>query len=262
MNPPVPAWVRISLALAGFYHVTVGILIVLFPLAPFDWLQLRHPEHVAILQCLGTIFGVHGIGFLIAAGDPVRFWPLLLVGLLVKLLAPAAFILAIVRAELPVATSWFVLANDAIWWLPLAGSLAFALRAERLAASPPLAGAAHPPLSPSLERVQRILQTLAAPAPTQERLFPDLERRLGELDQSYRDGLETLARERAVDERQLASLRRAGDRLARLAERTLGEHAPAPRDPDEWGTMRATARLALAQFGWSIDVPLREISSN
>jgi small multidrug resistance pump len=47
------------------------------------------PRYPDIWQCVGMIVGVYGVGYLIAAFDPLRHWPVILVGLLGKVLGPS-----------------------------------------------------------------------------------------------------------------------------------------------------------------------------
>ena len=108
-----------TLILAGVYNVAWGAVVVLFPRAPFGWAGLEPPDrYIEIWQCLGMVVGVYGIGYLIAARDPLRHWPIVLVGLLGKVLGPIGFLNAAVRGDLPWAFGWVNLTNDLIWWAP------------------------------------------------------------------------------------------------------------------------------------------------
>lgn len=258
---PLPRWLPLTLALAGIWNLLFAAFVLASPLAIFAWLRLREPYYVELWQALGAISGVQGIGFLIAARDPVRHWAIVLVGLLTKLLAPLAFLLSVWRNELPSGIGWIVLVNDGLWWIPFACVLWHARRAERRAQQEP-APARRPAASPALVRLQQILQTLSAPAPTQARLFPDLERRLSELAHAYTERLAEVTAQELLEPRQLAGLRAAGERLHELAAPTLVAGSSTLPDHDAWARMRAAARAALAQFGWSIDIPLQELRAN
>ncbi|MGZ0167595.1 MAG: SelL-related redox protein [Planctomycetales bacterium] len=74
------------------------------------------------------IVGVFGVGYLIAARDPYRHWPLTLVGLLGKVLGPIGFVASIGTGSLPVEMGWTILANDLAWWIPFAMILWGAVR--------------------------------------------------------------------------------------------------------------------------------------
>jgi hypothetical protein len=62
--------------------------------------------------------GTYGIGYAIAATDPIRHWPIILVGLLGKVLGPMGFLFYALRGELPWVAGWTLLTNDFIWWIP------------------------------------------------------------------------------------------------------------------------------------------------
>lgn len=134
---------RVLLAAAA-YNLIWGGLVVLFPLAWFDWLGAPHPRYPGIWQCVGMIVGVYGLGYAIAARDPIRHWPIVLVGLLGKILGPLGFLFAWQRGELPGSFAWILLSNDLIWWIPFVAILGRAARVHaegdqpRAAALPPL----------------------------------------------------------------------------------------------------------------------------
>ena len=75
--------------------------------------------------------GVYGVGYALAARDPLRYWPIVLVGLLGKILGPLGFLYAALDSRLPWTAGWTILTNDLIWWLPFALMLRVAWRRER-----------------------------------------------------------------------------------------------------------------------------------
>jgi hypothetical protein len=127
MQAKWPKWV---LTAAGIYNLAWGAWVVLAPMAWFDWLGVERPNYPQIWQCVGMIVGVYGIGYLLAAGNPLRHWPIVLVGLLGKIFGPIGFLNAALRGELPWSWGATILTNDLIWWIPFAGILLEALRAH------------------------------------------------------------------------------------------------------------------------------------
>lgn len=109
---------RWTLQAAGVYNVLWGAAVVLAPEAWFRWCQMEPPRYPQIWQCVGMIVGVYGIGYLIAATDPLRHWPITLVGLLGKIFGPIGFAAALLSGELPLAFGATLLTNDFIWWVP------------------------------------------------------------------------------------------------------------------------------------------------
>jgi hypothetical protein len=108
------------LRLAAVYNVVWGGLVVLFPLVAFEWAGLEPPRYPEIWQCLGMVVGVYGVGYWIAARDPLRHWPIVLVGLLGKVFGPIGFLEAALRGALPWRAGWTLVTNDLIWWVPFA----------------------------------------------------------------------------------------------------------------------------------------------
>ncbi len=130
-----PRWMGRVLRAAGIYNVVWGALVVLFPLQPFAWVGLQPPRYPELWQCIGMIVGVYGIGYWIAASDPRRHWPIVLVGLLGKVFGPLGFLLSATRGSLPWSAGWTIVANDLIWWVPFAGILWWVFRSSRVESS-------------------------------------------------------------------------------------------------------------------------------
>lgn len=128
--PMMPRWVSPLLYAAAIYNVAWGIFIVLFPLTPFRLVGMANPNYPAIVQCLGMIVGVYGVGYAIAARDPVTQWPLVLVGLLGKVLGPIGFVYAATIGEFPWVAGATIITNDLIWWVPFAAILLQAARIQ------------------------------------------------------------------------------------------------------------------------------------
>jgi len=126
------------LRLAGVYNILWGAAVVLFPLATLRVLgmdvgAISEPGNITapLWQCIGMIVGVYGIGYWIAANDVYRHWPIVLVGLLGKILGPIGFVDAVFIKQLfPVTFGWTILTNDLIWWAPFALILLGAYRAH------------------------------------------------------------------------------------------------------------------------------------
>lgn len=108
---------------AAVYNLLWGAVVILAPNALFNWAGMELPRYPEIWQCVGMIVGVYGIGYAIAAFDPLRHWPIVLVGLLGKILGPIGFLFALVQGVFPLRFALTILTNDLIWWVPFAGIL-------------------------------------------------------------------------------------------------------------------------------------------
>ena len=113
-----PLWMRRMLLVAGAYNVLWGAFTVLFPSALFTWLKMEQPNYPQFWQCIGMIVGVYGVGYAIAAFDPARHWPIVLVGLLGKVCGPIGMAQALWTGALPWTFALTSVTNDVIWWLP------------------------------------------------------------------------------------------------------------------------------------------------
>ena len=126
-----PPWMRVTLRAAAVYNFTWGALAVLAPLWMFRLAGMEAPRYPALWQCIGMMVGTYGIGYAIAARNPVRHWPIVLVGLLGKVLGPIGFLHAARHSELPWVAGWTIVTNDLIWWFPFAIILRHALRSRQ-----------------------------------------------------------------------------------------------------------------------------------
>lgn len=114
--------------LAALYNFAWGAWVVLFPDSIFELTGARSPEYPQIWQCVGMIVGVYGVGYAIAASNPLRHWPIVLVGFLGKVLGPIGFVGALADGVFPLAFGWTIVTNDLIWWIPFGAILLAAAR--------------------------------------------------------------------------------------------------------------------------------------
>ena len=133
--PKTPSWIKTTLVLAGLYNLIWGAWVIMFPLAMFSWAEMAPPQYPQIWQCVGMIVGVYGIAYLLAANDPLRLWPIVLVGLIGKILGPIGFLSSALRGDLPWAWGMTIVTNDLIWWVPFVGTLYVVFRANSDTAS-------------------------------------------------------------------------------------------------------------------------------
>ncbi|MDP0490587.1 MAG: SelL-related redox protein [Verrucomicrobiota bacterium JB023] len=119
---------RLILVSAGLYNVAFAIWSLLWPqgwvvLCDLPW--ARYPE---VWQALGLKSGLLGIGYLIAALQPYRYWPIILIGFLGKLIAPLGFLEAASAGSIPWRVGWILVFNDVLWLVPFAAILWEVLR--------------------------------------------------------------------------------------------------------------------------------------
>lgn len=126
-----PRWGCRWLVAAGIYNLAWGALAIAMPNRIFDWAGMAPLNHPQVWQCLGMVIRVYGIGYLIAAHDHRRHWPIVFVGLLGKIFGPIGFAIGWWRGELPGAFGVTLITNDLIWWVPFALMLRDAAMARR-----------------------------------------------------------------------------------------------------------------------------------
>lgn len=125
-----PRWMSQVLFAAGIYNLVWGTLTVLFPGVTYALTGLPPLNLPMIWACLGMVIGVYGIGYLIAARDPYRHWPIVFVGLLGKFFGPVGFFLHWSLGLAPGDMIWALLPNDLVWWIPFTAILYGAFKHE------------------------------------------------------------------------------------------------------------------------------------
>jgi small multidrug resistance pump len=126
----VRPWMRWTLVAAGIYNLIWGGVAILAPKLSFELVGMELPRYLEFWQCIGMIVGVYGVGYLAAASNPIRHWPITLVGLLGKVFGPIGFAEALWSGKLPLAFGWNIITNDLIWWLPFTFILMAAWKAR------------------------------------------------------------------------------------------------------------------------------------
>jgi small multidrug resistance pump len=112
------SWHTTVLKFAAVYNIVWGAIVILYPLAIFDLAQMQAPLYPEIWQCVGMIVGVYGVGYWLAAKDPYTHYPIVLVGLLGKILGPIGFAQALYLERFPLLFGVNIIFNDIIWWIP------------------------------------------------------------------------------------------------------------------------------------------------
>ncbi len=109
--PKAPRWMTAVLTLAGGYNLTWGMLSLCAP----DWSYRvggladepgKALVNVEVWQCLGMVIGIWGVGYLIAARDPLRHWPVVLIGFLGKVFGTLGVVIGIALGRLSVNALW------------------------------------------------------------------------------------------------------------------------------------------------------------
>lgn len=124
----VPRWLRLTLVAAGMLNLVWGASLIVAPSWVFMAITLPLPNYPLMWQGIGMLVAIHGVGYLIASRNPVRHWPIVFIGFLGKVLAPAGLAWGAMRGELPWRAATFSLANDVVWWVPFAMLLWLAAR--------------------------------------------------------------------------------------------------------------------------------------
>ncbi len=166
MNYKPKSWMKYALLLAALFNFGWGAFAVVFPMQLLGWFSLQASATEAVLlKCIGMIVAVFGVGFLIAASEPYRHWPIVLVGFLTKLLGVTGFALAFSSIDFPTRSGWAVLASEVAWLVPLLIILWEAIRYHHAVGSAYDTPEADVPLAELRTNTGRTLDHLAMERP-------------------------------------------------------------------------------------------------
>jgi hypothetical protein len=129
----------VILRMAGVYNLAYGLLLAFWPVQVFHWLGMPQTPSIMI-QAIGMMVGVYGLAYWIAGDDPVRYWPLVAVGLLGKILGPVGFSAGLLQGVFVWKSATMFVFNDLIWWWPLGKVLLRAWRNGPHAVRRPIEG--------------------------------------------------------------------------------------------------------------------------
>lgn len=116
----LPAWMRGFLLVAGVYNLAWGVFIYNFPDAFYSWLVEEKTEAGQIILYQGAGTFLFGIVYIIACLYPLRFWYLILLGLLSKLIGAVGVYFLIIDKSKTNHLIFHLLVNDLAWVIPLA----------------------------------------------------------------------------------------------------------------------------------------------
>ncbi len=179
-----PVWMRHVLRLAAVYNVLWGGLVVLLPAWTLGLIGVTRttPMLEAFWACIGMIVGVYGVGYWVASADPIRHWPIVLVGLMGKVFGPIGFAMGWLKGDLPGQMAWTIVFNDLVWWVPF-GMMLWAAARLRKGGSEPMerleAQAMRGQLRASVTHEGRTLMEMSETGPGQVGLLLVFVRHMG-----------------------------------------------------------------------------------
>jgi hypothetical protein len=110
-------WAKFIMFLAAVYNLFWGFVISLWPsIILFD--SSATSFMLIVLRCVGMLVGVYGIAYYFASLDPKRYWPLILVGLIGKVLGPIGAVYYVVLGKMQPDFLWVNVFNDLVWLYP------------------------------------------------------------------------------------------------------------------------------------------------
>ncbi len=137
-----PRWMNLVMRAAGLYNLGYCLLLTFWPTETFRWLGMPETPDIMI-RLIGMMVGVYALCYWIAGSDPVKYWPLVAVGIVGKTLGPLGFAYGLWVGVFAWQGGLMILFNDLIWWIPFWWVVLYALRREPHALSATL-GFARP----------------------------------------------------------------------------------------------------------------------
>lgn len=132
-----PSWMARALLLAATFDMVAAAILVLAPASLLEWAGSDIPVYREVWKCLGLVVGLAGLGYALAARNPFQLWPMVLVGLLGKILIPIGFVWGAANGSTPWEIGVIVFALGPVWWLPFGLILRGTARAHARERTPP-----------------------------------------------------------------------------------------------------------------------------
>jgi hypothetical protein len=108
--------------------VILGVAMVIAPGAFFALARIAPLNYLPVWQGVGVMTAVMGVAYAIAARNPLRYWPVIMIGFIPKVLGPIGYAVSLVRGTLPRAFGTLVIIHDLVWLAPFAMLLWLAVR--------------------------------------------------------------------------------------------------------------------------------------
>src|SRR5207237_1919630 len=86
---------RLIFSFAAVYNIAFGLWVTLWPRVFFAYFDLAPPNYPSLWQCLGMVLGLYGVLYGYSAYKLESAGPIILVGLLGKILGPIGWFMAI-----------------------------------------------------------------------------------------------------------------------------------------------------------------------
>jgi len=112
-----PNWMHLVMRLAGLYNLGYCLLLTFYPSETFHWLGMPQTPDIMI-RCIGMMVGVYALCYWIAGSDPMKYWPLVAVGIVGKTLGPLGFAYGLWNGIFAWQGGIMIFFNDLIWWIP------------------------------------------------------------------------------------------------------------------------------------------------
>ena len=111
-------WMKATLLISGIYGILWGLSVVIFPNFWFSLSGLELPKYLQLWQAYGLFTACLGLGYVIAYSNPLRHWPLVLIGLITKIIIPFAATYYYFFGNLTGEAFRMSFINDVLWWIP------------------------------------------------------------------------------------------------------------------------------------------------
>lgn len=112
-------WAKHLLTIVGLYYLLSGVFNAIFPKVAFKMADMQVPSHLFVWQHISILFAVLGFGFLIAAQNPSRYWPIIFMGILKMTFGLFGFAMLLAKGCISLGFGLHVLLADGLWLIPM-----------------------------------------------------------------------------------------------------------------------------------------------
>ena len=115
-----PSFWKKTIFIAGIFNIIFGLFYGFNPNLIFKLAEMPSINYPLIWQGASVMLIVYGIGYLIASTNPIRYWPIVFIGFIIKLTATIAFIYYTINEKITWKLDVILITNNIIWIVPFA----------------------------------------------------------------------------------------------------------------------------------------------
>lgn len=115
----IDPWMRGLLLIAGAYNLGWGAFIYYFPASFYQWVTEGYQDLPALIKWQGLGVLLFGLGYILTAVSPRRYWWVVPLGIVSKCVGAIGFYFVFMEQTITRPYLFHLIMNDLLWLIPL-----------------------------------------------------------------------------------------------------------------------------------------------